>query len=110
MPFTKGQSGNKSGRPKGVKDKITPEVQALARSILEQPAYLKRLTLQAVEGTLHPKIESMLWAYAYGAPKQENQGAGGVTVNLGLISLPEGQTRQQLQAIELKALPGETEH
>jgi len=35
MPFTKGQSGNPAGRPKGAKDKVTAEARALFVSIME---------------------------------------------------------------------------
>jgi len=107
MPFVKGKSGNQNGRPKGAKDKITNEVQSLSRSILEQPAYRERVKRQAVEGTLHPKIESMLWAYAYGAPQKEESNNTGITVNLGFLQLPEPTQAKTLaisEAIEVKVI------
>ena len=107
MPFQKGKSGNPKGKPIGAKTKITPEVQALSRSILEQPAYRERVKRQAVEGTLHPKIESMLWAYAYGAPQKEETNQSGITVNLGFLQLPESTQAKTLaisEAIEVKVI------
>ena len=110
MPYKKGESGNLAGRPKGAKDKISEEVKALARSVLEQPKYLQRIKSQAIEGTLHPKIESMLWAYAYGQPTGTNeQGNTGITVNLGFISTNEPQQLQAPQVL-LNASKVETEH
>ncbi len=108
MAYQKGQSGNPKGKPPGTKAKITPEVQQLARSIIERKEYMDRIKAQAVEGTLHPKIESMLWAYAYGTPKAEDSaGKSGLTVNLGFLQLPEPTEHKQIQpAIEVKVLNG----
>jgi hypothetical protein len=100
------------GRQKGVKNKHTPEIRALALKIFDAE-YWARIKAQAKEGTLHPKIESTLLAYAYGAPQREDANQRGITVNLGFLSLPEAAERPQLtssQPIELRALPEETEH
>jgi len=86
--------------------KTGPKVQEIARGILESPAYIERVRRQAMSGELHPKIESMLWAYAYGTPKAEDSaGKSGLTVNLGFLQLPEPIEQPKLtKAIEVKVL------
>lgn len=83
-PFAKGQSGNPSGRPKGVPNKATQEVRELARELVEDPDYLKRLRTRLLDGTLGPGVEQMLWAYAHGKPKEsvEVSGPGGKPVEM----------------------------
>ena len=107
MPFQKGKSGNPKGKPVGTKAKITPEAQAFAKSVLEQADYRKRVSEQAIAGTLHPKIESMLWAYAYGAPQKEESNQSGITVNLGFLQLPEPNQAHKLNEPQTAWDPGD---
>jgi hypothetical protein len=112
MPFIKGKSGNPKGMKPGTKHQATDEIKALSRAIFSKD-YWERIRREALAGTLHPKIETTLLAYAYGAPQGKDTAPGGVTVNLGFIALPEPTERQQLtivDSIETHAITGETEH
>lgn len=77
--FKKGQSGNPAGRKPGP-NKVTKEIRALARDILEQPDALAKLRKQAREGKLHPSIHVTLMHYAYGVPKQKLEVEGNISV------------------------------
>jgi len=69
MPIAKGDPKVPgSGRKKGTKNKITPEVRGLCKRIVTDPGYLDQLTERARTGELPPGIEQMLWAYAHGKP------------------------------------------
>ena len=66
--FQKGQSGNPRGRPKGP-NKATQEVLDLCRRLVRDKAYLRRLTERMRRGKVAPAVETMVWAYAFGKPK-----------------------------------------
>ena len=65
VPFAKGQGG----RRKGVPNKATIAVREAAVAMTEDPVYRKKLLERLRAGTLAPGIEQMIWAYAYGKPK-----------------------------------------
>lgn len=90
MAWQKGQSGNRNGRPKGAKDKLSAEVRSLARNIFDK-AYWERVSHDAKAGTLNPKIEALLLNYAYGLPAHDHAGQSGVVVSLGFIAAPEAR-------------------
>lgn len=46
------------------------EIATLAKYLVEDPLYLLDLKRRLASGKLHPTIESMLFAYAYGKPKE----------------------------------------
>jgi hypothetical protein len=52
-----------------VPNKATREVKALAQSILEDPLVQQRMLLDARRGRLAPPVVTLLFAYAYGKPK-----------------------------------------
>jgi len=56
------------GREKGVPNRRTVEIQAIAASIVEDPQVQATLLQQARDGTLAPGIMQMLFFYAYGKP------------------------------------------
>ena len=60
--------GHRMGRPKGSKNKVTLEIQAAARNLIEAPGYLRSLQLRLRRGTA-PHMETLLFHYAYGPPK-----------------------------------------
>lgn len=76
-PFEKGDP--RAGRPKGTLNKATLEVKEMARALVEDKAYRARLKRRLMSGKIPPALETMLWYYAYGKPKEyvELTGKGG---------------------------------
>jgi hypothetical protein len=58
---------NRNGRPKGSRDKRTIEIQIMARSLIEDPAYQASLK-KRLEAGKAPHMEPILYYYAYGKP------------------------------------------
>ena len=77
------------GRPPGRLNKATVEVKESARNLVEDPEYRKRLGLRLISGNLAPAMETTLWAYAYGKPKETLALEGSVTVSASLTPTPE---------------------
>ena len=64
------QPGN-PGRPKGALNKRTREAQELASALIEsEPAYLEGLKRRIKAGRA-PHMETLLWHYRYGKPKEQ---------------------------------------
>jgi hypothetical protein len=59
------------GRPKGVPNRATLEVREFSASIVDDPAYQQRVRERALAGELPPAIESLLWHYRWGKPKED---------------------------------------
>src|SRR2546425_2713033 len=68
-PFTKGQSGNPTGRPRGTPNRATVEVKVAARLLVEDPEYRRRL-LQRLRAGKAGALEPLLWFYAFGKPTE----------------------------------------
>jgi len=73
-PFQKGDP--RAGRPKGTQNKVTVEVREAAKALVEDPVYRARLQRRLLRGKLAPALESMLWHYAYGKPKETHEVTG----------------------------------
>jgi hypothetical protein len=58
------------GRPAGSPNKITKVARLKAQALLESPEYVASLLTRIVEGTLPPAVETMLWYYAWGKPRE----------------------------------------
>ncbi len=68
--FRKGESGNPHGRPKGASNKGTREVREFCQGLFEDPAYQAKFLRAWRARTLPPRLEEMVWQYAYGKPAQ----------------------------------------
>ena len=67
------------GRPKGVPNKATREIKESARRLVEDPAYLESLRRRLTSGKA-PHMESLLFYYAYGKPKEQTEFSGSLRV------------------------------
>lgn len=80
------------GRAKGVPNKNTTDVAAVARLFVEDENYQHRLKVRLDEGTLAPGVETMLWHYAYGKPTEHlevtGEDGGPVKVEFVLVNAP----------------------
>lgn len=57
------------GRPKGVPNKATREIKEAARQLVESADYRQALQRRLVSGRA-PHMETLLFHYAYGKPKE----------------------------------------
>jgi hypothetical protein len=60
--------GGSPGRPKGVPNKATQEIKALAQRLLKDREYRKLFRARLRDGELSPGVEAMLYHYAFGKP------------------------------------------
>jgi hypothetical protein len=67
--FQPGQSGNPQGRPRGVANKSTLEIRTFAQALLSDPQYQRKLRARLHSGELPPTLEALLFAYAFGKPR-----------------------------------------
>lgn len=94
------------GRPKGSQNKITRAAKELAEEILDNE-YLERLAARIKAGKA-PHMETLLWGYAKGKPKgDEDDNPRNVVLNILTIlgSLPQDTLKQIKEAMTPKALP-----
>lgn len=77
MPFL-GTPG--PGRPKGGLNKTTIEVRDASRALVEDPGYRAELIKRLIAGTA-PHMETLLWHYAYGKPKDVVEILGDVGIS-----------------------------
>jgi hypothetical protein len=75
--------GRKSGgRTKGTPNRVTAEAREACAEIVDDRAYRSELLERARAGKLAPGVETMLWYYAKGRPREDIGVAGGGTVIL----------------------------
>lgn len=63
------------GRPKGVPNKASREIKEAARALVERPEYVASLQ-QRIDGGKAPHMETLLFHYAYGKPKEQHEHTG----------------------------------
>jgi hypothetical protein len=72
--WERGQSGNPNGRPKGVPNRATQDIRAMAQALtLGDPKFVARLQRQLRSGTCHPSLVQTLLAYGYGKPMERTE-------------------------------------
>lgn len=80
MRFQKGEGG----RPKGVPNKVTREIRALAQALFDE-AYWEQTRRRLLAGRLPPVVEAKLLAYAFGEPKQQLEHSGALTLATRIV-------------------------
>jgi len=78
MAFQRGKPKT-GGRKQGTPNKATVEIKELAREILEDPAYQKRLRVRIIRGEAE-RIETLLYHYAYGKPSENLTASQGTSL------------------------------
>ena len=76
------------GRRAGVPNKTTGEGRAMARRVLDDPAYWKSLKRRLIRGEA-PRLEQLIWEYGYGRPQAERDDAPGTDQPTDLVQLLE---------------------
>ena len=69
MPYQKGQSGNRRGRPRGAVNKATRAIKDLSGGLLGDAQYQASLKKRLIAGKA-PHMEVLLHHYAHGKPKE----------------------------------------
>jgi hypothetical protein len=73
---TSGLKRGGPGRKPGVPNKVTQEVKAVASRLVDDPDYLASLERRLKRGKCAPAVETMLWHYAKGKPKDQLEVTG----------------------------------
>ena len=83
------------GRKRGTTNKATHDIKEFARSVLESPNYRASLMKRLICGTA-PKIEEILYQYAYGKPRERTD----ITGEDGAIKITDPFTQELIKALE----------
>jgi hypothetical protein len=77
---TKNTSGLRrgGGRPKGAPNKATLEAKTLCRQLVEDEQYQQRFRRRLLSGRLPPRLEELVWHYAFGRPTYTVAADGGI--------------------------------
>lgn len=91
--FKPGQSGNPSGKRRGVANRVTIEAREAAALIVDDAEYRAALKARVIAGQA-PHMETLLWAYAHGKPvdRVETGGPG------AFAALTDAELRERLLA------------
>ncbi len=80
MRDTTGLRRGGPGRPKGLPNKATVEAKRACADLIDDPAYRARLKERLLAGELPPAVETMLWYFAKGKPKEQAEVEGTLIV------------------------------
>ena len=69
------------GRRKGTPNRRTIEARLLCSNLVQDIDYQTRLRRDFIRRRVHPSIESMVWAYHLGKPKEQVEMTGKFTMN-----------------------------
>ncbi len=58
------------GRKPGVPNRVTAEAREACSKLVDDPVYLVNLRKRLLSGRLAPAVETMIWHYAKGKPKE----------------------------------------
>lgn len=62
------------GRLPGSRNKVTRDVQAISRALIDDEAYRAALRTRLLEGTAGSAMETLLWYYGFGRPVIDTAG------------------------------------
>lgn len=81
---TSGLKRGGPGRTPGVPNRVTAEIRDVSKSLVEDPTYVEHLKLRLVNGKA-PHMETLLFHYAYGKPKDVTEHEGEVTLRISWL-------------------------
>jgi hypothetical protein len=87
------------GRKPGIPNKATLEVRAICSELVSDLDYREKFKRRLHAGRLAPAVECMVWAYAFGKPKEtlEIAGPDGAPIqHVDVSSLPDKLLRELL--------------
>lgn len=77
----KGERYPGSGRVKGTPNRVAVQARVLVGELVNSAEYQRRLRRDFELRRVHPTIESLVWAYHLGRPKQDIQIAGQIDIS-----------------------------
>lgn len=92
---------------KGQPNRISVEVRELVRELVNDRDYQHRLRHDFRHRKVHPTIESLIWTYHLGKPRQDITLTGSMTVNARLEE--EKRIFAQLEVADLEGLAAESQ-
>jgi hypothetical protein len=95
--FAKGREKS-GGRQKGTANRSTIEGRDFARRLMDDPAYRERLRERLLAGKVHPGVETMLWAYGYGKPKDHLELSAAIGNDKAIAEMSTDELLAELQA------------
>ena len=95
--FAKGREKS-GGRQRGSANRSTIEGRDFARRLMDDPAYRENLRERLLSGKVHPGVETMLWAYSYGKPKDHVQLSGSVGNGQPIAEMGTDELLAELEA------------
>jgi hypothetical protein len=103
----KGQRHPGAGRAKGTPNAVSVDARQLVSELVTDPLYQRRLRDDFRARKLHPTMESIVWAYHLGKPRQDINIDANVTVNARLDE--EKRLFAQLELRDLEQLAAESQ-
>ena len=77
------------GRPPGIPNKAQREAKILASELVDNPVYRRNLAKRLNAGRLQPAVETMLWYYAKGKPRETVKVEGTIRSSVRQMSTAE---------------------
>lgn len=91
------------GRKRGTANKVTADVRQAAQALLGHTTYVKTLTKRLNSGKIAPAVETMIWHYAHGKPK-ESVALDATVTHKPAQAMTTAELEAELLAIAQKAI------
>ena len=106
MPFIRPKGSSKvagSGRRKGTRNRRTVAAAALASELMNDVGYQYRFRRDFTRRRVHPSIETLIWHYVAGKPKESIQMTGSIEFSERLEAERELFSKLDVQQLEVLA-------